>query len=72
MLEWLRVALRYPGIVLIPLTPEIIVESTRLPPSFHRAPADQSIVATARVNDWAVVTVDTRLTDYPFVSTVAP
>lgn len=48
--EWLRLALGYPGIRLIELSPEIAVGSTQLPGKFHRDPADQIIVATARVN----------------------
>jgi PIN domain nuclease of toxin-antitoxin system len=48
--EWIASALHYPGIRLIGLSPEIAVASTRLPGSFHRDPADQIIVATARVN----------------------
>ncbi len=47
--EWFDQALSYPGIQLLALTPEIAIESTRLPGEFHRDPADQIIVATARV-----------------------
>lgn len=45
--EWMKQALAYPGMQLLPLTPRIAVESTQLPGSFHRDPADQIIVATA-------------------------
>jgi PIN domain nuclease of toxin-antitoxin system len=47
--EWLDQALAYPGMRLLELTPRIAVESTQLPGSFHRDPADQIIVATARL-----------------------
>jgi PIN domain nuclease of toxin-antitoxin system len=47
--EWLKQALSYPGIRLLNLTPRIAVESTELPGEFHKDPADQIIVATARV-----------------------
>lgn len=47
--EWLSRALQYSGIQLLSLTPRITVESTQLPGTFHRDPADQMIVATARV-----------------------
>lgn len=40
-------ALAYPGVQLINLTIPIIVESTQLT-GFHRDPADQLIVATAK------------------------
>jgi PIN domain nuclease of toxin-antitoxin system len=47
--QWMDTALRYPGVQLLPLTPEIVIESTRLK-NFHRDPADQLIVATARIH----------------------
>ncbi len=49
--DWIEQALAYPGIQLLQLTPRIVIESTQLPGSFHRDPADQMIVATARVWD---------------------
>ncbi len=65
--EWLGQALSYPGIRLIELAPEICVESTRLPGKFHRDPADQIIVASARVLDIPLVTVDRKILKYPYV-----
>lgn len=47
----METALIYPGIQLLELTPEIAIESTRLPGEFHRDPADQIIVATARIHE---------------------
>lgn len=68
--EWFREALRYPGVSLLPLTPEIAIESTTLPGAFHRDPADQVIVATARVHDCPLVTSDDKIARYPHVRTV--
>jgi len=68
--EWVRAALQYPGISLLELTPEIAIESTRLPGSFHRDPADQIIVATARIFDCPLLTTDERIRSYPHVVTV--
>lgn len=65
--EWLDQALNYPGMRLLELTPQIVVESTRLPGAFHRDPADQIIVATARVHDCSLVTLDARILEYPYV-----
>jgi PIN domain nuclease of toxin-antitoxin system len=62
---WLATALAYPGIRLLDLTPRIAVEATRLPDHFHRDPADQIIVATARVYDCPLVTADRRVLDTP-------
>ncbi len=68
--EWFHGALRYPGVSLLDLTPEIAVESTRLPGNFHRDPADQIIVATARVNRCPLVTSDDKIVSYPHVQTI--
>jgi PIN domain nuclease of toxin-antitoxin system len=68
--DWMRQALAYPGIHLFELTPAIAVESTQLPPPFHRDPADQMIVATARVHDVALLTADSKLLNYPHVRTL--
>jgi PIN domain nuclease of toxin-antitoxin system len=67
--EWLDQALAYPEIRLLELTPRIIVESTQLPGTFHRDPADQLIVATARMYHCPLVTVDTKILAYPHVQT---
>jgi len=69
--EWFEQAPSYPGIRLLELTPEIAIESTRLPDEFHRDPADQIIVATARVHGCPLVTSDGRLLEYPHVETIA-
>lgn len=64
---WLNLALAYPGVQLLDLTPQIAVESTHLPGEFHRTPADQIIVATARVYDCPLVTLDGKIRSYPHV-----
>ena len=69
--EWFEDALNYPGIHLFELTPEIAIESTQLPGEFHRDPADQMVVATARVYGCPLVTSDGRLLEYPHVETIA-
>jgi len=68
--EWFEQALSYPGVQLLALTPEIAVESTRLPGEFHRDPADQIIVATARVYGCPLVTSDDKIVNYPHVTTI--
>jgi len=69
--EWLDQALAYPGMRLLELTPRIAVDSTQLPGTFHRDPADQIIVATARVYDCPLVTLDGKILAYQYVQ-VAP
>jgi PIN domain nuclease of toxin-antitoxin system len=68
--EWFEQALSYPGVQLLALTPEIAIESTRLPGEFHRDPADQIIVATARVYGCPLVTSDDKILKYPHVTTI--
>ncbi len=67
--QWFTDALRYPGMTLLELTPQIAVESTDLPGQFHRDPADQIIVATSRVHDWPLLTSDKKILEYPHVKT---
>ncbi len=65
--QWVDQALAYPGISLLPLDPKIAVASTQLPQPFHNDPADQIIVATARVLDCPVATDDGKILSYPHV-----
>jgi PIN domain nuclease of toxin-antitoxin system len=65
--DWINQALSYPGIQLIEFSPRIAVESTKLPGEFHRDPADQIIVATARVHDCPLLTMDQKILDYKHV-----
>lgn len=69
--KWFEQALRYPGIRLLELTPEIAIESIQLPGEFHRDPADQIIVATARIHGCPLATSDSKLLGYPHVETIA-
>ena len=63
--KWFTQALNYPGVQVIELTPAIATESTRLPGEFHRDPADQIIVATARIMKCKLVTSDEKILNYP-------
>ncbi len=68
--DWISAALSYPHVTLLPLTPEIIVDSTQLPVGFHTDPADQMIVATSRILGLPLLTVDSKILAYPHVSLV--
>jgi PIN domain nuclease of toxin-antitoxin system len=68
--EWIEQALAYPGIRLLYLTPRIATQSTQLPAPFHRDPADQIIVATARIRGCPLLTADKRILGYPHVKTL--
>ena len=63
-LEWLSNGLQAPGMNLIPLTPNIAVESCQLPGEFHGDPADRIIIATARIEGLTLVTRDQKILEY--------
>jgi len=67
--EWLNDALAYPGVQLLDLTLPIVVESTQLV-GFHRDPADQIIVATTRIYNCPLLTVDDKILNYPNAQTL--
>lgn len=67
--DWIDQALAYPGVRLLDLTPQIAVDSTQLPGEFHRDPADQIIVATARFYDCPLMTADSKILNYAHVKT---
>jgi PIN domain nuclease of toxin-antitoxin system len=58
---WVRTALAMPGVRLVPLEPEIAVESSRPPFEMHSDPADRILVATARHLGATLVTADGAL-----------
>ena len=66
--EWFELALAYPGIQCLEITLPIIIASTRLT-GFHKDPADQIIVATAKVLDLPLLTVDQKILSYGDVRT---
>lgn len=68
--QWLRLGLTRPGIRLVDLTPKIAVEANYLPGTFHRDPADQILVATARELNLPLLTADAKILAYPHVHTL--
>ena len=55
---------------ILPLSARVALESTRLGSRFHADPADQLIVATARVHGLRLLTADQRIRDSGVVSIV--
>jgi PIN domain nuclease of toxin-antitoxin system len=51
-------------IVLLPIEPRVVVDAMRLPSFPNRDPADELIVATARVYDLTLLTMDRALKGY--------
>lgn len=68
---WLHVATQYPGLRVLPLSVDIIVDSARLPRPFHRDPFDQVIVATSRVMGLPLATMDRAIALYPHADSVS-
>ena len=58
---WLEEIEVHPLIEVLPLTSRIAAESVRLGADFHNDPADQIIVATARIHGLPLMTADERI-----------
>lgn len=69
-LEWMEAALDGSGIAVVPLSKEVAVASASLPGDFHGDPADQIIVATARLHDLRLATCDEKILNYAYVRTL--
>ena len=63
-LDWVKESLRAPGVSLAPITPEIAIESSRLPGRFHGDPADRIIVSTARALGATLISHDKNIISY--------
>lgn len=68
--QWLEAAIAADGLRVWELTPPVLIESCRLPGPFHGDPADQMIVATARIHGATLVTKDERIRNYEHVEMV--
>ena len=69
--DWINRALKYRGIKLIDLTPEIAVLATRLPGAFHKDPADRIIVASCLNLGIPLITLDRATRDWGYIHTVS-
>ncbi len=59
--SWLEEIEGHALIEVIPLSARIVAESVRLGSDFHNDPADQMIVATARLHGLSLITSDERI-----------
>jgi len=62
--RWFSGVMKYGGLELAGLTPEMLVSSNFLPSSAHKDPADRIIIATARENGMTIMTRDQKILDY--------
>ncbi len=60
--HWLNEATQ--GISIVSITPDIAIESVKLPNCEHRDPADRFIIATARTTNCAIMTQNQKIIDY--------
>lgn len=71
--EWVDEALSQMGVNLVPIAPDISIESVELPNGFHGDPADRLIVATARIKRMVILTRDSKILTYAkegFIQTI--
>lgn len=69
--EWFQLALPVNRVRVLELTPEIAIDATRLPAWSHKDPADQIIVATARLHGLKILTSDSKILKYRQVGSIA-
>ncbi len=62
--DWVHAALHVPGVRLLPLSPGIVIESTRLPGAPHGDPADRVLMASARHLGGQLATCDRDMLEY--------
>lgn len=68
--QWFASAIREPFVQLLPMTVDVAHESNHLPGEFHRDPADQIIVASARIQRLTLITNDHQIRAYPHARTL--
>lgn len=61
---WILAALDAPGLHLLPVEPEIALDSTELPGQFHPDPADRILAASARYLSAPLMTCDKKIIAY--------
>lgn len=70
LLEWMTASLDPAFIELVPLSPKIAAASVQLPADVPRDPADQIVIATARVTGATLITKDRALRALRFLRTI--
>lgn len=69
--KWFQLALPANRVRVLEITPEIAIDATRLPAWTHKDPADQIIVATARLHGLKILTSDSKILKYRQVGSIA-
>lgn len=63
-LEWTNRVIRELHLQILPITPNIAVDSCDLPGNFHGDPADRLIVGTARTHGMTLLTRDSTILNF--------
>ena len=61
--EWFKQVAEHHGLTILPLDLDVCITAAKLPP-IHDDPFDRFIIATAKLNDLSVVTVDEQFEKY--------
>jgi PIN domain nuclease of toxin-antitoxin system len=64
VLDWVEQSLEGSGTKLVPISPRVAIQSSRLPGIIHGDPADRILVATAFEENAVLVTCDRQLLEY--------
>ena len=67
--NWMNLALNFPKIKLLPITPQISIKSVQFD-NLHSDPADRFIIATSFVNNSILITKDKKIIDSKIVKTI--
>lgn len=65
--KWFRYYTELNDWSVVDITLKIMEEAYSLPDQFHADPADRIITATARLNNYTILTADRKILDYPHV-----
>lgn len=61
--DWFEQVIQHHDLTVLPLTVDVCIAAAELP-SLHDDPCDRFIIATAKLNDWIVVTADEQFKKY--------
>lgn len=68
--DWIAQAESLPFVQYIPIDNHIALKSVQLPSPLHQDPADRIIIATALILGVPLITKDTKIRQYPHITTV--
>jgi PIN domain nuclease of toxin-antitoxin system len=67
---WIKLALEFEKIQLIPLQPGISIQAAKMGDAFHGDPADRIIAATAMISNSILITKDKKIRETDLIKTI--